>query len=362
MLYERWRRIAHEFEREVALRDLASGEAWTFAQLAKLTDKADLPAGPISFPTGVSVQFVFDVLKAWRAGHIVCPVEIGQALPGIASVPPGVVHLKLTSASTGPHKLVAFTAAQIAADAENIVQTMGLRGDWPNLGLVSMAHSYGFSNLITPLLLHGIPLLVGNSAFPEAIRGAGRVGGAGLTLPGVPALWRIWHEAGVLDETIRLAISAGAPLPLKLEEAIWERWQIKIHNFYGATECGGIAYDRSPEPRQDAAYVGSAMQNVTLSLGRGGRMAVRSAAVAQSYWPKPSADLRGGLFRTTDIAELRDGQVFLRGRLTDQINVAGRKVLPESIERVLMTHPDIRECVVFGVASSKPERVENIVA
>ena len=49
--------------------------------------------------------------------------------------------------------MVAFTAAQLMADAENIVTTMGLRPDWPNLGVLSLAHSYGFSNLVLPLLL-----------------------------------------------------------------------------------------------------------------------------------------------------------------------------------------------------------------
>jgi acyl-CoA synthetase (AMP-forming)/AMP-acid ligase II len=104
------------------------------------------------------------------------------------------------------------------------------------------------------------------------------------------------------------------------------------------------------------------MQNVELKTGPDGRLEVRSAAVAKSYWTKRSSDLGNGLFRTTDIAEFKDGLVYLRGRLTDQINVAGRKVLPETIERVLLQHPAVRECVVFGVASSEPERVENIVA
>src|SRR5947207_5404710 len=185
MLYERWRRIAREYENEMALRDLGRGEQWTFGQLAKLTEKAEVPAKPIAYPSGICGQFVFDVLKAWRSGQVVCPLEAGQAPPAISSIPPGVVHLKLTSATTGARKLVAFTAAQIMADADNIVQTMGLRAEWPNFGAISLAHSYGFSNLITPLLLHGIPLIVSASALPESLRTATRLGGEGITLPAV---------------------------------------------------------------------------------------------------------------------------------------------------------------------------------
>ena len=57
---------------------------------------------------------------------------------------------------TGPGnpRAILFTVSQLMADATNIVDTMGLRADWPNLGVISLAHSYGFSNLITPLLLH----------------------------------------------------------------------------------------------------------------------------------------------------------------------------------------------------------------
>ena len=113
MLYERWRRVAHEFQHEIALRDLATAEAWTFGQLAKLTEKADLPAGPIAFPTGVSVQFVFDVLRAWRAGQVICPLETGQSRPSIASLPPGAVHLKLTSATTEIYTLSLHDALPI---------------------------------------------------------------------------------------------------------------------------------------------------------------------------------------------------------------------------------------------------------
>jgi len=189
-----------------------------------------------------------------------------------------------------------------------------------------------------------------------------RAGSDAYTLPAVPALWRVWQEAGVLRPSIRLAISAGAPLPLQLEGDVFERCELKIHNFYGATECGGIAYDRSLEPRSDGTCVGSAMQNVSLSVGRGRRLEVRGAAVGQSYWPKRSNDLRDGVFRTTDIVEITNGSVFLRGRSSDQINVAGRKVLPETIENVLLSHKDVRECVVFGVASSRADRGERIVA
>jgi acyl-coenzyme A synthetase/AMP-(fatty) acid ligase len=183
-----------------------------------------------------------------------------------------------------------------------------------------------------------------------------------VTLAGVPALWRAWHETDGIPAQVRLAISAGAPLPLSLEQAIFESKSVKIHNFYGASECGGIAYDGTPEPRSDASLVGTPMPGVSLSLNDEGCLRVCSPAVGQTYWPEVSPSLCGGRFQSSDLAELKNGQVFLRGRCSDQINVAGRKVSPETIERALLLHPLVRECLVFGAPSRNSGRTEIIVA
>jgi acyl-CoA synthetase (AMP-forming)/AMP-acid ligase II len=362
MLYERWRQIADEFRAQPALIDWASSQQWTFEQLAQAAETAGDPGESIVFPEGLSVAFIVTVLRGWRLGAVVCPLERDQPRPIIdAGFPSGIVHLKTTSASTDTPKSVAFTANQLLADTENIVSTMGLRRDWPNLGVISLAHSYGFSNLVLPLLLDGIPLVLAGAPLPEAVKRAA-LGHSALTLAAVPALWRAWHQAGTIPPNVRLAISAGAALPLPLENTVFETCRLKIHNFYGSSECGGIAFDSSAEPRQDEACVGTPLRNVNLSVAEDGCLVVRGAAVAQMYWPQPSPVLGDGCFKTNDIAELVEGSVYLRGRASDQINVAGRKVLPESIEKVLVTHPGVHDCLAFAVSSSEEHRDETIVA
>jgi len=361
MLYERWRQIVREHRHERALCDLASGRSWTFGQFDAAAESTAVTADTILFPQGISSDFVFTVLRAWRAGKVTCPLEAGQTAPDLSRLPSGSVHLKTTSATADGPRLIAFTAEQLAADADNIVATMGLRPDWPNLGVISLAHSYGFSNLVTPLLLHGIPLILVDSPLPETVLHAAMTV-EHITLPAVPALWRAWHEARAIASNVRLAVSAGAPLPLPLEQGVFETTGVKLHNFYGASECGGIAYDASSIPRTDAACVGAPLRNVQLSVNQEGCLEVRSRAVGENYWPAPSPDLSPGCYRTSDLAELRNGLVFLRGRSSDRINVAGRKVSPESIERELLAHPAVGGCLVFGAPSEEGERSEIIVA
>ena len=360
MLYELWQRVSRERAASIALTDLRSRRGWTFGELAKAAEQGSME-GRIAFPLGHGPGFIFTVLNAWRSGAILCPLESGQPRPELGDLPPGIVHLKTTSATTGQPRLVAFTAEQLAADAENILQTMSLRAEWPNLGVISLAHSYGFSNLVLPLLLHGIPLLLLDSPLPEAVRAAASAANH-LTLPAVPALWRAWHEAGAIPSNVRLAISAGAPLPLPLERDILSKRGLKLHNFCGATECGGIAYDASEAPRSDGACIGTAMKNVSLSVNADGCLEVRGRAVGQGYWPDADLNLGGGCYRTTDLAEMSAGEVFLRGRASDQINVAGRKVSPETIERVLLKHPSVKDCLVFGVPTADAGRSDVVVA
>jgi len=361
MLYERWQKVIQSRRNEVALRDLASGRCWTFAQMDREAE-TPLPDNPaMVFPQGHSPEFIFTVLRAWRQRRVVCLLESHHQPLTVPPPLPPCCHLKTTPATTGVPRAVAFTEEQLAADAENIVTTMGLRPDWPNLGVISMAYSYGFSNLVLPLLLHGIPLFLAPAPLPEILRGAAKAHWA-LTVAGVPALWNAWHKAGVILRNVRLAISAGAPLPLPLERAVFEEHGVKIHNFYGSAECGGIAYDATATPRADETSVGRPIKNVKVSLNPSGVLVVRSRAVGKTYWPEPEDTLGRGVFQTCDLAELKDGTVYLRGRTSDHINVAGRKVSPATIEQALREHEAVAECLVFGVPSGNADRIDHIVA
>ena len=361
MLYERWQKVVRERRNEIALRDLASGRSWTFIQLNAEAESPLSGQPAMIHPQGNSPEFIIAVLRAWRERRVVCPLDAHQQPLAVSPPPWPCCHLKTTPSSRGEPRVVAFTQEQLFADAENIVATMGLRPDWPNLGVISLAYSYGFSSLVLPLLLHGIPLFLVPSPLPVALRCAAHAHW-NLTVAAVPALWHAWHKAGAILSNVRLAISAGAPLPLTLERAVFKEHGVKIHNFYGSTECGGIAYDATTTPRTDESSVGRPLKNVNVEISESGAARVRSRAVGETYWPVPEPVLGDGTFQTCDLAEIKDGEICLRGRTDDHINVAGRKVSPTTIEQALREHVAVAECVVFGVPSGSADRMDLIVA
>ncbi len=361
-LQQRWQATVKAQGNRVAMSNPAEGWSLTFAELDAAARA--LPRCGAALPAaGKGLPFLLDVLHAWRDDAVLLPLDSGSALPDLreGNWPDHVCHIKTTSGSTGTPRQVWFTAHQLAADAAHIVQTMGLRPDWPNVAVIPMAHSYGFSNLVLPLLLYGIPLILAESPLPEALR-AVLASGPAFTLPAVPAMWRAWHAAGLIGPRIQLAISAGAPLPITLETAVFAASGVKLHNFYGSSECGGIAYDATAVPRPDGHYTGTPLCGVTVAVDpASGCLSVSSPAVGLGYAvPEPS--LQHGMFLTTDHVRLEAGGLWLEGRHSDAINIAGRKISPSVIEDQLLALPGVRHCVVFGIPSRDAARVEEIAA
>lgn len=366
-LYAQWRRIAASGGERTAVYELRSGKQISFRELAEIAEAQHTAYGPLAVAAH-GLEFIVQTLGAWRDSVPLIPLEAesGFDQQRLAGIGPEIVHVKQTSGTTGEPRLVVFEAGQLAADARQIISTMGIDQFGWNVAVISLAHSYGFSNLVLPLLLHGVPLLIGDGPLPAAVETALDAAGDSAVVPAVPAMWQAWHSAGILNgEQIALAISAGAPLALELEHAIHAENEIKVHNFYGSSECGGIAYDRSLLPRRDPHSVGSALDGVQLIITEDGTLNVKSAAVASGYWPMADdpALADAGHFQTADLAGIdANGSITLSGRRGETIHVAGRKVAPAEIERAIASLPGVDCCAVFGVPSNDPQRVEDIVA
>ncbi len=266
--------------------------------------------------------------------------------------PPRADFLKLTSGTTGAPRAIRFTAAQLLADCDAVCETMGIGDGDVNFGVIPWSHSYGFSNLVTPLLCRGVPLVASEERLPRAILdGLARSGAT--VFPGLPVFFQ---KLGALDAPplprLRLCISAGAPLDGATSAAFRAKHGLKIHSFYGSSECGGIAYDAGDDDVPEGC-VGEPMRGVGLTHDEStGRIEVRGPAVGEGYFPEADdAALGSGRFIPGDIVQRTPQGLVLTGRVSDFINVAGRKLNPAEVESVLRTCPDVREAVVFGVSS-----------
>ena len=230
---------------------------------------------------------------------------------------------------------------------------MGITDADINFAVIPVSHSYGFSNLITPLIARGVPMVLSSDPMPRAILHDLERSGA-TVFPGMPVFYQAFcelREVPSLDR-LRLCISAGAPLPLEVARKFQEKFQRPIHSFYGSSECGGICYDREGAAL-DAGFVGEPMKGVSLELldpeAESSRVRVRSAAVADGYFPDPNEERLGrGFFIPDDLLQKCGNGFRIIGRISDVINVAGKKVNPAEVEAALLRYEGVQQAVVFG--------------
>lgn len=281
--------------------------------------------------------------------------------------------LKLTSGSTGRPKAVLVTDAQLLSDTDHITAAMGIAAGDVQIAAIPLSHAYGFGNLVMPLLLQGTAMVLRESFVPQHVTADARAYGARV-FQGVPFMFRhfLAHPPdGGWPPGLTLLVSAGAPLELETVRGFQRQFDVTIHSFYGASEAGGIAFDA--EGAGEVATVGRALPDVTITLRPDegvppgyGRVHVRSTAVSPCYVgdAAEAGALADGGFLTGDYGQwLDDGRLVLAGRVSSFINVAGYKVQPAEVERVLLTIPGVTDARVIAVTDNiRGEGIAAVVA
>lgn len=272
-----------------------------------------------------------------------------------------IATVRLTSGSTGIPQGIMHTSEALIADDSNLSAVMGLKPEERILAAIPMSHAYGFISVFLPSVLRGSVVVVPERGDPYAAPRAA-VAGDVTFLPTVPAYLKAVLSAAEpppLPARLRLVISAGAPLAPEVAVRFRETYGRPVHVFYGASEVGGIAYDRDGTAGERGT-LGTPVDGVEVTLEpvdgvehHEGLVAVRSAAVAQGYFPEASPSLSNGRFCSTDVAVFQDGEIALRGRLDEFINVRGKKVNPREVETILRNHERVDEAAVFGVIDSE---------
>src|SRR5262249_2871716 len=275
--------------------------------------------------------------------------------------------LKLTSGTTAAPRAIRFRSNQLLADCNQICETMCISDDDLNFGVIPVSHSYGFSNLLTPLVARGVPMSVSRDTTPRAVLADLARTGA-TVFPGTPIFYQALCEVQdvPLLPKLRLCISAGAPLSRTVAKKFFEKFNQTIHSFYGASECGGICYDRNGTRFEDG-LVGRPMRGVEVRFinptQSASQIRVRSAAVSDGYFPEPDEQKLGNsVFVPDDLLAQQDSDLKILGRVSDVINVAGKKVNPAEVEAHLLRFKGVRQAVVFGRPTSPGLPNEEVAA
>lgn len=157
---------------------------------------------------------------------------------------------------------------------------------------------------------------------------------------------------------IRSIGTGAAPLDATAHKAFEERYGIPILLSYGATEFAGpvtaMTLDLHAQwGERKFGSVGRAIGGAQLRVidsDTGAVLGPGQEGILEVISPRIGPDW----IRTSDIAMIdRDGFVFHRGRADGAIMRGGFKLLPETIERALLTHPAVSAVAVLGLPDQR---------
>lgn len=162
--------------------------------------------------------------------------------------------------------------------------------------------------------------------------------------------------------SVRLAASAGEPLPADLYRRFTRRFGVEVLDGIGSTEALHIFLSN----RQGAVRAGTTGTPVPgyelrISDDEGrevaddqpGTLFVRGASIATGYWCRTDASrqvFQGEWLRTGDTyVRSADGYYTCLGRTDDMIKVGGIWVSPTEVEARLLEHPAVAQAAVVGL-------------
>jgi acyl-coenzyme A synthetase/AMP-(fatty) acid ligase len=174
------------------------------------------------------------------------------------------------------------------------------------------------------------------------------------------------------NEALQLAVGGGAMTLTQAEDAK-ARITPRLFNLFGSTEAGGIAMTPLDTP-EDHRWHRIAHNRVVeivdeldrvVPTGEIGRLRIGNAGRPDGYLNDEAATrafFKDGFFYPGDQAVRRsDGRVALQGRVTDVINVQGRKFNPAPIEERLCDLLGVSGVCLFSQQDDNGEEVIYVI-
>lgn len=305
------------------------------------------------------------------------PVE---GVDGTAAGPEDEAIYLYSTGSTGRPKRVARTHFNLSALARNHTDTVGWTENDRILFAVPISHTYAFGNYISAVMSGAASVVTPDFNRNRVLDLLER---ERITVfPAVPVMLDVLSRTHLEEprdlSSLRLVISAGAPLREQTFYRFHERFSVYPRQLYGSTETGVISINLCGGDEIEKRFnsVGRPVRNVTVKVfdeegreagaGGEGEIAVRSPSMTTGYYGLPRETalvFRDGYYFTGDLGFIDEaGYIYIRGRKKFLVNVGGFKVDPEEVENVLSKHPDVLEAAVLGVTDGGGnERVKAVI-
>ena len=280
-----------------------------------------------------------------------------------------VADILFTTGTTGAPKGVALSYNNLSAAARNINAFIGDTSSDVELLALPVSHSFGLGRLRCSLSKGATVVMLGTFAnvkkfFKEMAR-------CQVTMFAmVPASWGFIKKMsgkyiGKFADQLKFIEIGSSFMPVEDKELLMSllpKTRICMH--YGSTEASRSAFMEFHTYKDNLLSIGKASPNVEIkiftsqgtpaALGEEGEVCVKGEHVTCSYWNETperfASDFYDGYFRTGDCGTMdAEGNIYLKSRIKEMINVGGKKVSPMEVEDILNTIPGIKESACIGI-------------
>lgn len=280
-----------------------------------------------------------------------------------------VADILFTTGTTGAPKGVALSYNNLSAAARNINAFIGNTSSDVELLALPVSHSFGLGRLRCSLSKGATVVMLGTFAnvkkfFKEMAR-------CQVTMFAmVPASWGFIKKMsgkyiGKFAEQLKFIEIGSSFMPVEDKELLMSLLpNTRICMHYGSTEASRSAFMEFHTYKENLLSIGKASPNVEIkiftsqgtpaALGEEGEVCVKGEHVTCSYRNETperfASDFYDGYFRTGDCGTMdAEGNIYLKSRIKEMINVGGKKVSPMEVEDILNTIPGIKESACIGI-------------
>lgn len=275
-------------------------------------------------------------------------------------------YIRFTSGTTNERKGVIIGHQSILNRLANANQAMKIGPDDRIMWMLPMAHHFVVSILL--YLRYGATILLPRSYLAGPVLEFSNSHAATVFYASPYHYDMLARDISTLGlSKVRMAISTASGLNSDIAERFFARMGISLSQALGVIEMGLPAINLKRQ-REKPLTLGQVLPAYDVWL-RGedgqpvigdnpetdtGEVCIRGTGSFDAYmdpWMLSADVLEPDGFRTGDEGFFdKDGDLFLRGRRKNRINMAGMKFFAEEVEGVINSHPAIKESRVYGKA------------
>ncbi|MBW6409615.1 salicylate synthase [Clostridium weizhouense] len=278
--------------------------------------------------------------------------------------------LLLSGGTTGTPKLIPRTHSGYMYNAKMAAKRCRLNSESAYLTVLPSAHNFPFGNpgIVGTLSVGGKVVMCKTSSCDEIFP---LIEKEKVTITAlVPALMNLWLEVLEWDDSydissLKVVQVGGAMLDENVARRIVSEMPFKLQQVYGIAE--GLICCTSLDDSDDmiCSCQGHALSEYDdikivdengedVEKGNYGELLVRGPYTIKGYYKLPEQNSKSftkdGYYCTGDKARITsERNIQIGGRIKEQINRAGEKIMPSEVESCLCKHPDIKEASVIGV-------------